>query len=877
MKGGATMRKVNAVSKTSVVLNVVALFGIMLMMLTMTYCWIESSSSLNVTGVNLNTQSLQGTKIGIGDGDSYNSTVDLGKYFDETSGFMLAPVSSADAEAFYFPVSDSYYRQGTSSDKNVSYVTMEFYLTADTDDTDFWFDAVPTFTASKDSNTVTNVQKAFRVAVTVDGTTSIYSNDGAATQAVINTSGGTATQNCRRFSDYVYSKANSENKIISIASKTTKKIQITLWLENKDENYIKSDFAGSSVSVKMKLASSWSKKDSVSFIDMTNDALTEHWTINDDATMWVTNKTTGSHYQMTYNDSTKTWTAVDVPVGAKNLIFYRCAGAYDTSGDISTAYNGIKCWNYWLTNSRLSSKTDTYIAYGDKKSVSEPMGFGMWGTSVEDELTQITMNDSYTDLAGSNNVTVTNKSYSDQAYVMRRTSEHTWSTYVPKDTSKINFSSANFSCGANDEKQPTDSTYTLTGSKTGTWGAVTFSTISAVDSSKNHNLIASGTLKLVNADDTNVYVDMTYDSSTYTWTANNVLSNITNINFVYTPNSGGSPITWNAGDKGNETAYYIVSNSIGQWGSAPENIQWYVSGLGSGDIEMTEINASNTVAYNLITNSNGDVTFKIKSSDGDFYGSNTAITDITSLQTLSAGTGNITLKTSYRSGGQFRLLFNTVTCQLSVWRVPLAVEDDKSRVYIGIPASWGDSWLQEVNHWEATNGFVSVSDKQIIKNYDYSDVKYNMYYADLYNTARNLQWVNANRANYFPSNGLAITPATGKVYFLLSDNSAEVGKTSTGNILDKQTAPTSVLASGSTNKAISLGQSVQLSASGQNRGSLYGCGLASSNITYYLEDGTWIDSMWTPAVTGSYKIYAKADDGYIASDRSTAYAVVTVS
>lgn len=860
-------------------LNLAALLAVALMMITVSYSWIESSSSLIVKGNSLNTETLPNEYINIGDGSTYANTVDLTSYFDRTSNFMFAPASSVNGSSFYFAASGSNYRSGTSSDINVNYISMEFYVTAKTAQTDFWFDEVPQFTVTdKNGTAAANAGKAFRTAINVNGTTKIYSADGVSTAAVNSTGGATAAQTCNKYSDYTYSKANAANTVFTLNKDQTQKVTVTIWLEQKDSSYSTADTAGSTVQMNLKLASSWSKKDTVVFTDMTNNASAMNWTNSDSATMWVTNKDTGSSSQMTYNSSNHTWSG-NASVGAKNLVFYRCGSAGYNNG--SYTYNNVKCNDYWAAPQRTNSSTDTYTAYGNVVSSSNPQGYGLWGAS--DSVVRITINDNYTNLFGTDTVTLTNKTtgYNGEAYAMYSASAHTKQAYVPAVTSNVNFSSTEFNGGDSDIRG-SSVTYTTTGAATGTWGTPTTTVITFTDSSENHDVANSGTMKLVNSDNTKMYVNMVYNSTDHTYTAT-VVDTVTSINFVYTK-TDSTQITWNAGSRGTETIYYVISDKRGKWGEVPLAETFYLMGINNDwttGIQMDVISDS-FAATTVTASSTASFPFKIKDvSYNVWYGNATTVTDTVynlQLTTTDGSENNITLATGYKCAAQYRIIFNTVNYKVTVLRVPAPVESGRVRMYFGLISTWGSDWLQSINHWNVPSGkapMVDVTSSKVYTNYSYSGSSYNMYYADLYTVASRFQFTNGS--SYFLSSGKEFTPTTGDVYMLSSNDNVFKGSTSTGNIQASQTAPTSVLANNSSSITVSAGAAVSLTATGQNRGTLYGAGLSVSNLNFYLEDGTWISKSWTPEQTGTYKIYAKADDGYILSSQSTAYATVTVT
>ena len=111
------------VSIKTIVLSVVALIQMMLLITGTTFSWVETISSLALTGGGKIDNPVM-TVANIGSGSGYNETLDLDGYFKKAGNVHLATCSSADGQNFYFPIvgDNNNYRQSTVNDRNVNYI-----------------------------------------------------------------------------------------------------------------------------------------------------------------------------------------------------------------------------------------------------------------------------------------------------------------------------------------------------------------------------------------------------------------------------------------------------------------------------------------------------------------------------------------------------------------------------------------------------------------------------------------------------------------------------------------------------------------------------------------------------------------------------------
>lgn len=108
----------------TIVLSVVALIQIMLLITGTTFSWVETISSLALTGGGKIDNPVK-TVANIGSGSGYDKALDLDAYFKKAGNVHLSTCSSADGQNFYFPIvgDNNNYRQSTVNDRNVNYIS----------------------------------------------------------------------------------------------------------------------------------------------------------------------------------------------------------------------------------------------------------------------------------------------------------------------------------------------------------------------------------------------------------------------------------------------------------------------------------------------------------------------------------------------------------------------------------------------------------------------------------------------------------------------------------------------------------------------------------------------------------------------------------
>lgn len=217
------------VSIKTIVLSVVALIQIMLLITGTTFSWVETISSLALTGGGKIDNPVK-TVANIGSGSGYDKALDLDAYFKKAGNVHLSTCSSADGQNFYFPIvgDNNNYRQSTVNDRNVNYIGYNLkVVNKENKSKDFKFGNIPSITIGKDVVTDNRV----RIAITVDGVTKIFSNKDDTENVVAATDGKLSETKVNAFDKYTNSNDKVTLPVFSIPANSSKEVKISLWLQ----------------------------------------------------------------------------------------------------------------------------------------------------------------------------------------------------------------------------------------------------------------------------------------------------------------------------------------------------------------------------------------------------------------------------------------------------------------------------------------------------------------------------------------------------------------------------------------------------------------------------------------------------------------------
>lgn len=221
------------VSIKTIVLSVVALIQIMLLITGTTFSWVETISSLALTGGGIIDNPVK-TVANIGSGSGYDKALDLDAYFKKAGNVHLSTCSSADGQNFYFPIvgDNNNYRQSTVNDRNVNYIgyNLKVVNKEKNKSKDFKFGKIPSIKIGNEAVTDNRV----RIAITVDGVTKIFSNKDDTENVVAATDGKLSETKVNAFDEYTNSDKNVTLPVFSIPANSSKEVKISLWLQDSN-------------------------------------------------------------------------------------------------------------------------------------------------------------------------------------------------------------------------------------------------------------------------------------------------------------------------------------------------------------------------------------------------------------------------------------------------------------------------------------------------------------------------------------------------------------------------------------------------------------------------------------------------------------------
>lgn len=227
------------VSIKTIVLSVVALIQIMLLITGTTFSWVETISSLALTGGGKIDNPVM-TVANIGSGSDYDNALDLDAYFKKAGNVHLSTCSSADGQNFYFPIvgDNNNYRQSTVNDRNVNYIGYNLkVVNKENKSKDFKFGNIPSIKIGNEAVTDNRVRIAITVVDGATNVTKIFSNTEKTENVVADTKGTRSETTVHAFDKYTNSDKNVTLPVFSIPAKSSKEVKISLWLqESKGSN-----------------------------------------------------------------------------------------------------------------------------------------------------------------------------------------------------------------------------------------------------------------------------------------------------------------------------------------------------------------------------------------------------------------------------------------------------------------------------------------------------------------------------------------------------------------------------------------------------------------------------------------------------------------
>lgn len=217
-----------------VLFSVVVLVLLTVVLVTSVNAWVETISTVIIKGEGVIDKPIY-TNATINKDSS--GAINLNHYFRSAGNMHFSEASSADGVNFYFPVAASTkntgatpYRKNNINDVCVNYLNFSLKVKSATD-ASFVFNGVPEITVGG----VEISSSAVRMAVTLDGSTSIFALDKSNGTVVSSVSGTKTATNVFSFADYTLDNSGNNN-VFSLKSNVEKELTISLWLQEGIEN-----------------------------------------------------------------------------------------------------------------------------------------------------------------------------------------------------------------------------------------------------------------------------------------------------------------------------------------------------------------------------------------------------------------------------------------------------------------------------------------------------------------------------------------------------------------------------------------------------------------------------------------------------------------
>lgn len=336
--------------KLRLILSVIALVEVLAIAVGVTFSWVEGGNKGTVKGNEIVISSGSNLTM-LQNGNNTNSI--------SIPVCTLEETSSSDGRNYFFPMGDNKtnktntmtFREGTASDKNQKYISIDFDLIANSNAADVYLGA-GTIVQSKNKNLMNALRMSFS---TNDGTTPVvfkpnqmpgitasYSPIVAITSEGVPT---TATANTKSYGDYYYEGETSSTPLFEIGKDETKHITLSIWLEGTA--FSSDDIANQDLSIYIDFTTTLDDLVKYKFVDNTHgysDGNLETWVKNTDelhgntyeTMMYVYDKDSSRYYSM--NKITDTEWEIYIPKSIKHFYFRRYSIDID------------QWWNQWEPN-----------------------------------------------------------------------------------------------------------------------------------------------------------------------------------------------------------------------------------------------------------------------------------------------------------------------------------------------------------------------------------------------------------------------------------------------------------------------------------------------------------------------------------------------
>lgn len=495
-------------SKFNLTLSFLALCLLFISIITMTYCWIEGSASIEIKNAEGNPITVSDTNksLYILSDTSSTTTINLASYIDNNTSLFLAPAKSVDGKTIQIKNGDSF-RNATVNDINNNYIEFDVKFNAPTE---------TKFTFTNDSE------------ITIDGApTRSIKMSLEVDDIVQKTMSGDALSDQEAF--------------VSLGQHV---LTVRIWLDCETAGY--ENLYGKTVDFNFTLATQ-KNVTNLTFIDRTASQTAQYLTSG--KTMKVVYRANGQ--TVTTNMTTETnntFSVSEIPISALPTVEFQC-------------FNGTTMVAKWSgTAARVNG---SFTAYGSIFSTTD-YGYGTWEDVVKVNFKDNSIDSTFNPTG--NYVTITNNIDPLRYNMFYNSTNKTWSAYVPKESftvsgnvsrkiyinsrnsteTSINYTEADVS-GFNDLINLNETTYSVYGDSGikgvefndslyyGTW-CDSADSLTIIDRTENRTITSAENEYKVSFDGTNYYYAK-YNSLYKTWSVNVPSDTVTPLNFSAVANA----------------------------------------------------------------------------------------------------------------------------------------------------------------------------------------------------------------------------------------------------------------------------------------------------------------------------------------------------
>lgn len=548
-------------SKFNLTLSFLALCLLFISIITMTYCWIEGSASIEIKNAEGNPITVSDTNksLYILSDTSSTTTINLASYIDNNTSLFLAPAKSVDGKTIQIKNGDSF-RNATVNDINNNYIEFDVKFNAPTE---------TKFTFTNDSE------------ITIDGApTRSIKMSLEVDDIVQKTMSGDALSDQEAF--------------VSLGQHV---LTVRIWLDCETAGY--ENLYGKTVDFNFTLATQ-KNVTNLTFIDRTASQTAQYLTSGKTMkVVYIANGQTVTTNMTT--ETNNTFSVSEIPISALPTVEFQC-------------FNGTTMVAKWSgTAARVNG---SFTAYGSIFSTTD-YGYGTWEDVVKVNFKDNSIDSTFN--PSGNYVTITNNIDLHRYNMYYNSTSKIWSAYVPKtsftvsgnETRKmfinsrdINGTSINYTeidvsvFGTPPALETTYSVYGDSGIKGvdfndslyyGTWcDTADLITIKSYDSTISG--LASTKDMMVSFDESNKkYYKAKYDSTNKIWTVN-VPTDPTTLEFSIDTYTFDGNLREKVDDK---YIYSITSTTAGSW-TYINNINVKVESNAYSVVTATYVNSDNT-------------------------------------------------------------------------------------------------------------------------------------------------------------------------------------------------------------------------------------------------------------------------------------------